>query len=224
MNGINFVQAANTAKREGLRKLDANAGDGYIKKIMGGFKEITDEMFGGSDLYEKLTSFTPGEAKQQTHDLLLGTEAGQKQLQTYHEQLTKQQDVMKKKMEKYDPATLGSTSESAQKSYDRYFAQHEELGSELARIEKGRIDFAAKAEGSEKFGIKVDPGSGAKFKNLGTNIKDYYTEGDGATLAARAGVTAGAYGVGAVGLRYMGGGTLGTNASGGSDIAGIPFI
>lgn len=68
------------------------------------------------------------------------------------------------------------------------------------------------------------PGLWSKAKNLGGQISDYYTNGTGQQMATRAGVTAGAYAGGAIGLRYLSGGTLTTNNQGESDIAGIPFI
>lgn len=68
------------------------------------------------------------------------------------------------------------------------------------------------------------PGLWDKAKNFGGQVADYYTKGTGQQIATRAGVTAGAYAGGAIGLRYLSGGTLTTNNQGESDIAGIPFV
>lgn len=214
---INYNQAAKTVGKNVASKLDANAGEGYITRLARGAKEFTDGMFGGNELYDKLTNFSPTKAKTSTETLLLDTDAGQAQFAKYQEQIAKQQEYVNSQLKKFDPAETGSSSEYSQKMYDRYSAQKKAYADEVARTEKGLID------GGE-FKIELGVTSASKAKNLGHNIKDYYTEGDASTLAARAGVTAGAYGVGAVGLRYASGGNLTTNANGESDIAGIPFI
>lgn len=54
--------------------------------------------------------------------------------------------------------------------------------------------------------------------------KDYFIGGDFTQNAARIGVATAALGAGAVGTRYMTGGSFGYNNSGQRDIAGIPFI
>lgn len=61
-------------------------------------------------------------------------------------------------------------------------------------------------------------------KDLGKGVKDYYTTGTAGRKATRIGATVGAYGVAAVGTRYMTGGTATTNNRGERDIAGIPFL
>ena len=61
-------------------------------------------------------------------------------------------------------------------------------------------------------------------KDLGRGIKDYYTTGTLGRKATRIGATVGAYGVAAVGTRYMTGGSATTNNRGQRDIAGIPFV
>lgn len=70
--------------------------------------------------------------------------------------------------------------------------------------------------------------SGNKMDNLAIGLsgaKDYYM-GDSSigTKALRYGATAGAVGAGAVGVRYLSGGSLTRNNDGQKDIAGVPFI
>jgi len=218
MAGLNFTQAARSIGREALTKLDANAGEGYISRLTRGAKEFGDDMFGGNDLYDKLSNFSPTKASSTTETLHLDTEAGKAQFGKYQEQVSRQQQHVADQMKKYDPVETGNSSDHTQKMFDRYKAQHEAYGAEKDNIEK------AMSSGASTYDLNVGPSGGAKMKNLGENVKNYYTEGDASTLAARAGVTAGVYGAGAVGLRYASGGTLTTNASGESDIAGIPFI
>lgn len=218
MAGINFNQAARTIGKEALTKLDANAGEGYVSRLAKGAKEFSDDLFGGGELYERLTNFSPTKTKGSTETLHLDTDAGRAQLAKYQEQVAKQQEHVAEQMKKYDPTTTGNSSDHTQKMYDRYEAQHQAYDMEKSNIER------AMSEGASTYDLNIEPTSGAKMKNLGENIKSYYTEGDASDLATRAGVTAGVYGAGAIGLRYMSGGNLTTNANGESDIAGIPFI
>ena len=214
---INYNQAARTVGKEAVTHLDANAGEGYITRLAKGAKEFTDGMFGGNEAYDRVTNFLPTKAKSTTETLHLDTDQGISQLTKYQEQVIKQKDHVAEQLKKFDPAETGNSSEYTQKMYDRYAAQGKAYEEERLRIEKGLLD-------KGKFDINVGASSSSKVKNLGDNIKNYYTEGDAATLATRAGVTAGVYGAGAIGLRYASGGNLGTNANGESDIAGIPFI
>lgn len=90
----------------------------------------------------------------------------------------------------------------------------------LADEIQARKDALVDSKGS----YEAEPGFFSKAGNVLGQIGDYYTKGDAKDTATKVGVTAGAYGAGAIGLRYLSGGTLTTNNQGESDIAGIPFI
>lgn len=218
--GINVESLARGIGRAGLNSLKANE-DSAAQKIFNGIREFGDDVAGGSEIWQKLTSFSPTKAEAGVTNIHMNEE-GMGTLKSYQDALSKQQQRMAEQMNKYDPATRGTSNESTDKMYEKYKAQHDALQTEIDRTSKALVN-PSSVEGG-KFSITTEPGTGAKVKNLGENIKNYYTEGDAGTLATRAGVTAGVYGAGAVGLRYASGGNLTTNSNGESDIAGIPFI
>lgn len=82
----------------------------------------------------------------------------------------------------------------------------------------------ALTEGATRGQYEVEPGFFDHAANIGGMVKDYYTNGSNRELATKAAATAGVYAAGAIGGRYLSGGTLTTNNQGESDIAGIPFI
>lgn len=66
-----------------------------------------------------------------------------------------------------------------------------------------------------------------KAKMIGSGIADYYnplSDQSVATKALRYGATAGAVSAGAVGARYISGGTMTEDKDGNKDIAGVPFL
>ena len=83
---------------------------------------------------------------------------------------------------------------------------------------------AALADGGKK--RKADYAEALKqpAKELKQGIKSYYASGDGMKNAARYTATGLALGAGAVGTRYVTGGSATTNNRGQRDIAGIPFL
>jgi hypothetical protein len=207
-----------------------NTGEGLLSKTVRKAGEVLDDLSaGGSEIAGKLRGNFE-QAKSVTNTLKLDTEGGYNHATNYYNQLDKQFKHVNDSLESIGKS--GVTNESIIKREGILKSQRDALQGEIDRVKgairtdaQGNIGaYDANALKGKTLDFTSEPGSAAKFKNLGENIKNYYTEGDAGALATRAGVTAGVYGAGAVGLRYASGGNLTTNSNGESDIAGIPFI
>lgn len=117
-------------------------------------------------------------------------------------------------------------AEKGSAKYKRLHAQQTALqnhlgidDAEFAKRKQAVIDGGKKKRRDEYAEAMKQPGT-----DLRRAVSDYYTTGSGMQKGIRAGATIGALGVGAVGTRYMSGGTATTNNKGQRDIAGIPFV
>lgn len=213
-----------------LNSVESNTGEGILAKVVRKSGEVMDDLSAsGSEVASKLRgNFEPAEAV--TNTLKLDTEGGYDGAKNYFNLLDTQAKRIGERLESLNKS--GIDNESIIKRKTLLNDQSSAIGKEIERVKSaigtdadgGLLAFNEANFKGKTLDVTTAPGFGSKTKNLGENIKRYYTEGDASTLATRAGVTAGAYGAGAVGLRYMSGGNLGTNANGESDIAGIPFI